>query len=54
MQKLFNFEQLALEAHHVKEVLSEESEKTLTYIKKKKYIASDDVKVLESCQKNIK
>lgn len=34
-QKVFNAEQLALEAHHIKKVITENSEKTLEYIKKK-------------------
>ncbi|MFH1400468.1 MAG: hypothetical protein ABIH41_03035, partial [Nanoarchaeota archaeon] len=54
IQKIFNSEQLALESHNVKEVITEDAEKTLVYIKKKKFIAPDDIKVLESGQKQIK
>ena len=54
VQKVFNFEQLAIESHHVKEVITEDADKTLDYIKKKRYIAQDDVKVLESGQEKIK
>ena len=54
IQKVFNFEQLALESHHVNEIITEDAEKTLDYIKKKKYIIPDDVKVLESGQEKIK
>ena len=54
IQKAFNFEQLALEAHHIKEIISEDSEKTLEYITKKKNIAPDDVKIIETGQDNIK
>lgn len=54
IQKVFNFEQLAIESHHVKEIINEDAEKTLNYVKKKKYIVPDDVKVLESGQEKIK
>ena len=54
VQKVFNFEQLALESNHLKDIITEDSEKTLNYIKTKKHIASEDVKVLESGQKKIK
>ncbi len=54
IQKVFNFEQLALESHHVKEIIAEDANKTLNYIKKKKDIDPNDVKVLESGQDNIK
>lgn len=54
IQKVFNFEQLALESHRIKEIINEDADKTLNYIKKKKDIDPNDVKVLESGQKHIK
>jgi len=54
IQKVFNSEQLALESYNIKEVIIEDAEKTLDYIKKKKYVTPDDVKVLESGQEKIK
>ena len=54
IQRIFNFEQLALESHHVKDVINDDAEKTLSYVKKKRYIVADDLKVIESGQKKIK
>ena len=54
IQKVFNSEQLALESHHIREVITEEPEKSLEYVKKKKNVVEDDIKILEKGQKKIK
>jgi len=54
IQKVFNSEQLALESHNIREVIKEDPENTLGYVKKKKNVIEDDIKVLENGQKKIK
>jgi hypothetical protein len=53
-QKVFNFEQLALEAHNVMDVITDDPQKSLEYVKKKKHVVEDDMKVLETGKKKIK
>ena len=54
LQKVFNAEQLALEAHNIRSVIKEESDKALTYVKKKKYVEDSDIRLLETAQKRIR
>lgn len=54
LQSIFNSEQLAIESNNIRKVITENSEKTLNYIKKKKGIISEDLKVIESGPKKIK
>lgn len=54
LQKIFNAEQLAIESNNIKEVINNDSEKTLNYIKNKKEITLNDFKVIESGPKKIK
>ena len=51
VQKLFNAEQLALEAHNLQTIIKEGSDNSLKYVKKKKYLPDTDIKVLEKAQK---
>lgn len=53
IQKIFNCEQLAIESHKVKQVITEDSKSILDYIKKKKSVVPDDIKVIEAGQKSI-
>ena len=52
LQKVFNAEQLALEAHNIRSVIKEESDKALTYVKKN--VEGSDIRLLETAQKKIK
>lgn len=54
LQKRFNSEQLALESVNIRNRISEEADKSLDYIKRKKYVLSDDIKVLEKGSSKIK
>lgn len=54
LQKVFNAEQLALEAHNLKRLIREESEDALRYVKKKKHVEDSDIRLLETAQKKIK
>ncbi|HOW29599.1 MAG TPA: hypothetical protein PK685_02910 [archaeon] len=54
LQYRFNSEQLSIESNNIKKIISEDSENTLKYIKKKKGISTDDIKVIESAPNKIK
>lgn len=54
LQKVFNVEQLALESHNLKNIITEDADKSLDYIKNKKHIVKDDVSLLEKGKKKIK
>lgn len=54
LQKIFNAEQLALESHHLGAILNEETDKSLGYVKNKKYIDGDDIKLIEKGKDKIK
>lgn len=54
VQKVFNAEQLALESHIIKKIISETPDKSLSYVRKKRHVAQDDIKLLEKGQKKIK
>ncbi|CEG11921.1 hypothetical protein MSIBF_A1770010 [groundwater metagenome] len=54
IQKAFNSEQLAIESHRIKEVITEDADKTINYINKKKDVDPNDIIVIESGPEKIK
>lgn len=54
LQRVFNAEQLALEAHNLRKLIREESDEALGYVKKKKNVEGSDIRLLETAQKKIK
>lgn len=54
VQRVFNSEQLALESHNIREVIANKPENSLKYIKNKKYVVADDMKLLEKGTKKLK
>lgn len=54
VQKLFNTEQLSLEAVNMRNIVMEAPEKSLNYIKSKKSVVSDDISLLERLPKRMK
>ncbi|MFH1972666.1 MAG: hypothetical protein ABIJ18_04275 [archaeon] len=53
LQKAFNVEQLALASHKLREIVNEEPNKTLDFIKNKKYVKKEDIKIIENVKKKI-
>lgn len=54
LQRIFNAEQLALEAHQLRNIINEDPHSSLEYIKNKKYVLQDDIKVIEKGKSKIK
>ncbi|MBN1157711.1 hypothetical protein JXA85_08895 [Candidatus Woesearchaeota archaeon] len=54
VQRVFNAEQLALESHHIRDIVHEDSSKSLSYVRSKKHVTQDDMALLEKAQKKIK
>lgn len=52
-QKLFNTEQLSLEALNVKNIITEDPEKSMNYLKSKKAIPLNDILIIEKLPKKI-
>lgn len=53
VQKVFNIEQLALESHILRDVITENPDDSLDYIKTKSYVVQDDINLLEKGIKKI-
>ncbi|MBU2100243.1 hypothetical protein KKG83_02555 [Candidatus Micrarchaeota archaeon] len=53
LQKTFNEEQIALETNKIYSVINEDSEKSLSYLKSKKFVEKDDFKKIENSTKRI-
>ena len=53
LQRLFNIEQLSIEAKNIREVIAEEPEKSMTYLKGKKAVLPDDISSIENIGKKL-
>lgn len=53
LQRLFNIEQLSIEAKNIREVIAKEPEESMTYLKGKKGVLPDDISNIENIGKKL-